>query len=217
MRSARRPAEGCFDPGDDGCAQIARASRPRSAAGRGRRARGAGSARSSRCRSRHHLRPRAGSRSSGRCTSGRSSGSSAASSGPPARAAAGRRIGRRGRRGLAAHARLERPLDVLLRARVVPDVRRERLDRVVVAVQRIGAVDAAVVVPVVDHLARAGRGRARRRGGESTRPSAASGASAQSTRRDRLVAAAGDRQDRGRSWNRLHGSRAQCAESLGQR
>ena len=61
---------------------------------------------------------------------------------------------------LAAHRGLHRPLDVLLRARVVADVTRQRLDRVVVAVERVGAVDAAVGVPVVDHAlpARGARG-----------------------------------------------------------
>ena len=79
-----------------------------------------------------------------------------------------RRIGGGGRCGLAALAVLERALDVLLRARVVAHVARQDLDRVVVAMQGVRAVDAAVVVPVVDHLAAARLG-ARRR---ATRPRA---------------------------------------------
>ena len=66
-----------------------------------------------------------------------------------------RRVGSRGRCGLAALAVLERALDVVLRARVVAHVARQDLDRVVVAVEGVGPVDAAVVVPVVDHLAAA--------------------------------------------------------------
>ena len=81
--------------------------------------------------------------------------------------------------GLALLRVLQRAQDVLAGARVVPHVYREDLDRVPVAVQRVDVVDAAVVVPVRDHLFRAalGRGRARRtrgherRGGDGERDS----------------------------------------------
>src|SRR5207245_7273795 len=47
---------------------------------------------------------------------------------------------------------LERAVDDVGRVRVVSDVRRDRVDRLLVAVQRIDAVDAPVVEPVRDDL-----------------------------------------------------------------
>ena len=66
---------------------------------------------------------------------------------------------------LAADCGLERPRDDLLRIRVVANVRRNTVDRLLVAVQRIEAVDAPVVPPVVEHPLPARRecgGRARK-------------------------------------------------------
>ena len=77
--------------------------------------------------------------------------------------AAWSRIGASRRRVLAAPRRLERALDLLLRVRVVADVAGQGLDRVVVAVEVVRAVDPAVLVPVVDHGAAARWGRAGRR------------------------------------------------------
>ena len=91
----------------------------------------------------------------------------------PGRAGRG---GRRRRRILAARVGLpllregECAADLLLRVRVVEDVGRQLRDRLAVALERIDLADAAVVVPVGDHLVRARlllrEGRAAREGRE---------------------------------------------------
>ncbi len=73
---------------------------------------------------------------------------------------------------LASERALQRPRDDVLGVRVVADVVGDRVDRLLVAVQRVEAVDAAVVEPVVEHLLSArGRsgGRARGRQGRQQR------------------------------------------------
>ena len=92
-----------------------------------------------------------------------------------ARRSGGRRSRRlRRRRGrivaarseLAAKRGLERAGDDLLRVRVVPQVGRDRVDRLLVAVRLVQAVDASVVEPVREDLVSAYRRHGRRRQGE---------------------------------------------------
>ena len=80
---------------------------------------------------------------------------------------------------LAAQRRLQRAGDDVLRVRVVAEVVGDRVDRLLVAVERVEAVDAPVVEPVPEHLlpalasrrsqVRRSRGR-RRRSGRARRP-----------------------------------------------
>ena len=68
---------------------------------------------------------------------------------------------------LAAQRALQRAGDDVLGVGVVPDVVGDRVDRLLVAVQRVEAVDAAVVEPVAEHLLSAwGRSGGRARGGQ---------------------------------------------------
>ena len=155
----RRWAGGRGAPG--AAARGSRRSRRRRAGERARRGSAAESApswRSRRCR--RPARPRSsplGGVGSGLARRGRRL---AVAGRRRARLVIGRRVGRRRRCVLASQRSRHRALDVLLRARVVTHVPRQDLDRVVVAVHRVRAVHAAVVVPVVDHLppARLGRG-----------------------------------------------------------
>ena len=138
-----------------GGARGSRARRPRGARWTSRRARGAGS--------------------------GARRGPVVSTSGPPRgrRPAGRRRPGRRGcraaravadgsspgvgsappRREVAVDRGLQRALDDLLGVRVVAQVARDRVDRLLVAVRRVEAVDAPVVEPVREDLVPAGRGR----------------------------------------------------------
>ena len=78
----------------------------------------------------------------------------------------GGRVGPAGRE-LSAERALQRARDDLLGVRVVAEVVRDRVDRVLVAVERIEAVDSPVVEPVREHLVPAGRLGRRGGGGRS--------------------------------------------------
>ncbi len=80
---------------------------------------------------------------------------------------------------VAAQRRLERARDDVLGVGVVAEVVRDRVDRLLVAVERIEAVDAAVVEPVGEHLLAALRRGARRARGRER------GERAQGEREDR--------------------------------
>ena len=127
------------------------------------------------------------------------------------------RIGLCGWGVLAAQLRLERARDVVLRARVVAHVAREALDRVVVAVIRVGAVDAAVLPPVVDHLATAGRsGAGCGSGGDEQREERGQHQGCANGAPGRLVAGGGGQGSGGSRGCGPHAA-GNVAESLGRR